>query len=238
MRKKKETPRLRNGRFALIRPNLLISRKSPELAEFVGIMLGDGNCQVIKEKSIYQIRIFGHKEDDFEYLVHYISPLFEKLFGIKPSLKFPREKNALVLFKQSKELVFTLQHFGIKAGNKTLNGTTIPKWIFEDKELLKACIRGLIDTDGCVCPKTTKHKTPTIWFNSASPKLRKSFEKAFKLLGYQVSKWSEKNKGTAKQCSIGKSSEVLRYYKEIGFHNSKHRNRFLKFCKCPGSVAG
>lgn len=194
---------------------------------------GDGNCQVIKEKSIYQIRIFGHKEDDFEYLIYYVSPLFERLFGIKPSLKFPKDKNTLVLFKQSKELVFTLQHFGLKAGNKTLNEAAIPEWIFEDKELLKACIRGLIDTDGSVYPKTLRHKTPSIWFNSASPELRKSFEKAFKVLGYQISKWSNKTNGNAKQCSIGNSKDVLRYYKEIGFHNKKHEKRFQRFIHAP-----
>ena len=39
---------------------------------------------------------------------------------------------------------------GLKPGNKIKSQTTIPKWIWKSDELLKACVRGLIDTDGSV----------------------------------------------------------------------------------------
>jgi intein/homing endonuclease len=63
---------------------------------------------------------------------------------------------AIILSKQSKNLVFTLEEIGLKAGNKSKNRTSIPNWILKDKQYSIACIRGLIDTDGSVYPKTKK----------------------------------------------------------------------------------
>ncbi|MBI4052651.1 MAG: LAGLIDADG family homing endonuclease [Candidatus Diapherotrites archaeon] len=223
----------KNGKFLPMKPKLLAKKKSAELAEIIGIMLGDGNCQVIKEKSIYQIRIIGHRGNDFDYLTNYTSGLFKKVFGTEFSIKFPKTGNAVVIFKQSKNLVHTLMHFGIKNGNKTTNGAAIPCWVLGKSGYLKACVRGLIDTDGSVYPKTRRHKTPTIWFATASPTIQSSITKAFKILGYRVSKWTQKKDRNTMQCSMGDSKEVLRYFTEIGFSNKKHINRFKKFCSAP-----
>lgn len=216
-----------------IKPRLLSFENSEELAEFVGIMLGDGNFYEQPKKSIYQIRIFGHAKDDYPYLTQYVFRLFQKLFCITPSIYFKDTKQVLVLSKQSKNLCFTLKKLGLKSGKKTVNGASFPSWIFENENYLKACIRGLIDTDGSVYPKTKKHKTPSIWFCSASPLIRRDFAKALKILGYRISKWTERKNTLCQSCSIGNSEDVIRYYKEIGFSNSKHENRFKKFCKAP-----
>lgn len=226
-------PRLKNGWFAEKKPKMLVKRKSIELAELFGILLGDGNCQVIKSRGIYQIRIFGHSIDDKNYLSKYVKRLLKRTFNVEFSVTFKKKCKAIMLSKQSKDLVYTLKKFGLNDGNKTKNNAKIPDWIFQNKKYLKACIRGLIDTDGCVYPKTRKHKTPTIWFTSASKSIRKSFTKAFKILGYKVSKWVDRKNKNVKQCSMGNSKEVLKYYKEVGFSNPKYEKRFKKFWNAP-----
>jgi len=223
----------KNSVFKPLKPKLLLNSKSEELAEFVGIILGDGNIYEKPQKSIYQTRIFGNSKDDYIYITQHVPRLFQKLFQITPEIYFKEKKRVAILSKQSKDLCFTLKWFGLKNGDKRINGASFPNWIFENEEYLKACIRGLIDTDGSVYPKTRKHKTPTIWFSSASPFLRNDFAKALKILGYRVSKWTERKNSLCQSCSIGNSEDVIKYYKEIGFSNPKHSERFKKFCYAP-----
>ena len=90
-----------------------------------------------------------------------------------------------------------------------------------------ACIRGLIDTDGSIYPKTKNHKTPTIWFSNSSPTIRRDFNKALKILGYRVSKWTAKKDRRCQGCSIGNAKDVWRYYQEIGFSNPKNVLRYI-----------
>ncbi|MCX6799486.1 MAG: hypothetical protein NTW59_05330 [Candidatus Diapherotrites archaeon] len=228
--------RAKGGKLAAHKPKkpmLLLSTPNEGLAEFIGIMLGDGSLYTIPKRSIYQIRVFGHKIDEYDYMCGKVFSLFKNLFGIEPSICTKMGKEVVVLSKQSKNLAHTLRYFGLKTGNKKNNGASIPPWVFEKEEYLRACIRGLIDTDGCVYPKTKKHKTPTIWFSSVSPGIRVSFTKALKILGYRVSKWVSRKDSDSQSCSIGSSKEVLRYYKEIGFSNPKHELRFRKFCNAP-----
>ncbi len=213
------------------KPEPLISETSVELAELFGILLGDGNLCEIPEKGIYQVRIFGHKINDYEYLTTYVKNLFKKLFNLEVSIYTRKKCKVVILSKQSKNLLYTLKSFGLESGNKVLNAK-VPKWIMDNKRYMRAFVRGLIDTDGCIYPKTRKHKTPTIWFYSASPAIRTAINKAFKTLNYSFSVWT-KTSGRCMHCSIGNSKDVLKYYQEIGFSNPKHEKRFQKFCIAP-----
>lgn len=216
---------------SVLKPKLLITKPNENLAEFIGIMLGDGNMYELQEKSIYQTRVFGHKIDDLEYMEKVVFDKFQDLFDLTPKIRRIQDKQAIIVYKGSKCLTFTLKHFGLKPGNKVTNDASIPQWVFGSKKYLEACVRGLIDTDGSVCPKTRKHKTPSIWFCNASPTIRRDFNKALKILGYRVSKWVVKKNRNSQDCSIGDSNDVWRYCKEIGFSNPKHQKRFKKFWK-------
>lgn len=214
-------------------PVILTTEHSVEMAEFLGILCGDGHCYELPSKGIYQVRIFGHLKDEHDYMTEYVFGLFKKLFNIEPAVYFRKRQNVIILSKQSKDLVHTVKNLGFKQGNKTTNGISIPPWIFENQNFLKSFIRGLIDTDGCVYPKTKNHKTPTIWFTSASPNLRNSFNKAVQSLGFPFSKWTKRKNMNGQQCSMGNAGQVLRYYSEIGFSNEKHITRFQRFCNAP-----
>ncbi len=64
--------------------------KSECLAEFIGIMLGDG-CSY-KCKAHWQVRIVCHSSE-IEY-VRYVAQLIEKLFNITPTIKQTKHANA------------------------------------------------------------------------------------------------------------------------------------------------
>ena len=214
--------RVKGGRISgsLSKPkpvHLLTDRPSSELAESIGIMLGDGSS--LMRGGYYYVRISGHSEDERDYRLHHVSPLFSRLFEVRFNLSIHKTAKELTLTKGSKDLVYTLKHWGFPPGNKKRNNVRIPSWIFESQEYLKACVRGLIDTDGSVCPITGR-KYPYIWFSSSIPNLRKTFTSAMEILGFRLAKWT--GRGTPQTC-IAKKSAIKKYFEEIGFNNPKHK---------------
>lgn len=205
---------------------ILTKTKTAEVAEICGIISGDGNIYVDGGKGIYQLRICGNSETDRDYLLGFVTNQFKKLFGVELGSYYFKTRKELIVYKQSKDLIHTLKHFGLKEGNKKIVNSKIPSWIFSDKDLMKAFIRGLIDTDGSLCPKTPSHPYPSIWYSSVIPNLRKGFDEILERLDIHRSKWTESH---APQCCIGRSADVIKYYKEIGFNNPKHIKRFQKF---------
>ncbi|MBN1160222.1 MAG: LAGLIDADG family homing endonuclease [Candidatus Diapherotrites archaeon] len=214
----------KGGKNSIHKPKgtkLLTTERSKELAEIIGIMLGDGN--VWSRKGFYYTRIAGHSIDDKDYLLNFVNPLFKKTVSIDMGTYYSKTSKEMFLTKGSKDLVYTLEHYGFKNGNKKKNNLGIPKWVFDSDDYIKACIRGLIDTDGSVSPITGRNYT-YIWFRSSIPNLRKTFSKAMEILDIRIAKWSG---GENAQTFIGSKSAILNYYKEIGFNNSKHNGRFF-----------
>ncbi len=164
-------------------PKLIIDCQSAELAEAIGILIGDGNIWV--KPGYYYLRITFNLDTDRKYALNHVLPLFKKIFGIQLNVYRYPHRRALVLSKADKDLVHTLLHFGLCAGNKKGNNIKIPDWVFESRDYLKACIRGLIDTDGSVCPITGR-KYSYIWFSSGIPALRNSFSSAMSDLNIKI----------------------------------------------------
>jgi len=200
---------------------LLVKDYSIELAEIIGIMLGDGNMW--ERKGFYYVRVCGHSTKDRKYLINHVKPLIKKIFNINMQTYKHRTNNELYLTKGSKDLVFTLKNYGLKSGDKIKNNKGIPEWVFSSNDYLKACIRGLIDTDGSVTPITNRNYT-YIWFTNKNAALRNDFERAMKILGYKISKW---NFSGTPETYIGNKKGIRKFYKEIGFNNPKHKQRFM-----------
>ncbi|MFQ6130001.1 MAG: LAGLIDADG family homing endonuclease, partial [Candidatus Hadarchaeaceae archaeon] len=194
-------------------------------------MLGDGNVYVKPNNSLYLTRVCGNLYSDREYLLTHVKPLFERVFRVTMRVYEFKAENELFLYKSNKDLVTVLLSFGSPPGDKLKNNIGIPEWILSNHSFLKACIRGLVDTDGSVYPKTPLHPAPSIWFKSAIPNLRETFRKGLLALGFHPTKWGRalswgKN---VMQCSLGRAKEVRRYYFEVGFNNPKHDKRFRRF---------
>lgn len=204
-----------------------IPNKSQKLAEFVGIMLGDGcvtECYSNeKRQHFYAARVSGHSEDDFIYLTQYVANLMNELFRSTPSYYKLRHEKEINLCFNGIEIVRFLNSIGLKSGNKKENNQGIPDWIFEKKEYMVSCLRGLIDTDGSVCPITGRDYS-NIWFKSSIPKLRENFSLIVNRLGIKTTNWSGKH---TPQIYICRKNMIRKYFKEVGFNNPKHINRFL-----------
>lgn len=74
------------------------SKENTKLAEFVGILLGDGSIGIYKCKSgkeiktQHRLQISTNSVDDKEYIL-YLEKIIEELFGIKPNKFFRKGEN-------------------------------------------------------------------------------------------------------------------------------------------------
>ncbi len=222
----------KGGRLSIgNKKKIKIPKESEELAEFYGIMLGDGNSTKIKDykKGTYMIRIVGDHRYDKDYLINYVGSLIKTLFDIEIKYGRFKETNAIFIQVHSAELIQFLEELGFKPGNKIKNRLEIPKWIFDNPLYLKRCVRGLIDTDGSIFRMSKKDKNLLrISFTNYNPKLISGCQNAFTSLGFHPSKIISK-----KQFFISKKEDIEKYLREIGFSNSKHIYRLQKFRDSP-----
>ena len=150
---------------------------SPALAEFFGIMLGDGKL------SYYQVIVtLGTKELKYS---EYVVDLIQNLFGARPKIGI-RKNGYKDVYLGSIVLTSWLKNEGL-VYNKVLSQVGAPKWIFNNSIFLEKFLKGLFDTDGSIYKLKFGVQ---ISFKNKSMPLLKSIERALKILGYRPSKVS------------------------------------------------
>ncbi|MEK6935370.1 MAG: LAGLIDADG family homing endonuclease [Nanoarchaeota archaeon] len=204
-----------------------IPNRTKELAELFGILLGDGNIQRTSGYKLgtYNIKIVGHSILDKEYLLNFVKPLVENLFNVKVRVYESKTCKGLNIVADSRRIVDFFEKEGFKAGDKIRNQVAIPNWIKENPEFLAACLRGLHDTDGCFY-KLTNQNSYQIGFTNHNSTLLHDSRNGLLSLGIGVSKIMDNRKYV-----ITKKSEIAKFYKSIGFHNSKHLNKIRAYFK-------
>jgi hypothetical protein len=194
-------------------------KKIPDLAEFIGIMMGDGTM------STYHIGITLNAIDDAEYAI-FVTKLIKKLFNVHPKIYKRKNKNAVVITVARKLLVEHLHSLGLPIGNKIKQGLDIPKWILDSPEFAKSCLRGLVDTDGSVFTHTYRSKMKIyrykkISFTSASPTLLISVQKI-------LTQNNIRSHISKSNLRIGSKTCVERYFSYISSNNTKHLKRIAE----------
>lgn len=216
-----KTHKLLNTDFQLLE-KIHKPKKSNELAELVGIMLGDGNI------SKYQVKVFLNLIDDIEY-AEYVSKLFNFLFKVNSSIyKFPKHTTAEVVVSR-KKLVKFLNSLGLPIGNKIRQKINIPSWIKDNPDFRKWCIRGLFDTDGCVYADrhsidNKNYSSLNLAITSASTNLLLGVSNILKEEGFSPT-------FSGISVRLRKSEQVVRFFDKIGSSNPKNLKRFVQFQK-------
>ncbi len=203
-----------------------IPRKSKLLAEFIGILLGDGHI------AQYQVTVTLSSEEK-EY-IHYVSNLIKKLFGVVVGITKQKQKKAVTIVINRRLVVDFCQEFGFEMGNKVTHQVDIPNWIKENKTFSKECIRGLFDTDGCFFNHNyivggKRYSYLKIAFTSASAPLRLSVREILINFGFNVRMSKVRKNSNGRDIRIEDSQYVQRYIKEIGSHNQKHIDKIKKW---------
>jgi hypothetical protein len=185
------------------------------LAEFLGIMLGDGGI------GPYQISISLNATTDADY-VDFVVDVIIRLFDLIPSQT--TRKNACNIVVSSIGLIEFLCQKGLVRGNKVTHQVTLPAWIFQDLDFVKASLRGLMDTDGSIYRAShtiagTKYEHACLCFRNYSKPLLDSFHYILKNLGYHPTMGHNR-------VYLYRQKEIKRYFDEIGTHNPKHFKRY------------
>jgi len=192
---------------------------SRKLAEFVGIVMGDGGL------TNSQLYISCNSRDDSEY-AFFVRDLVKSLFDVPVSIRYPKDALVMELVVSRRNLIKFCRHkLGLRVGNKLKQGLDIPPWIKCNVNFRRACVRGLFDTDGCIFYERHKIKDKVYsyqrWnFTSASPQLRESVNNFLRYIGFT-------SKIKNNRCvQIEDKDEIKRYFNVIGTHNPKHLRRF------------
>ncbi len=198
---------------------VLKPKRTTSLAELIGVFMGDGSL------STYQATVTLHHHDDIEY-AQFVSKLIQQTCDVMPRTYHYPEKSVVVVTVSRKQFVDHLHKLGLPIGNKIKQNIDIPDWIRKNLSMSKACLRGLIDTDGClfVHRYTSKNKSYSykkLQFTSSSPTLLRSVSEILASLGI-----SSRICGT--DVRIDKRSDVDAYFKVVGSHNAKHLKRYAQ----------
>lgn len=196
-------------------------KKSIELAEFTGILMGDGG---ITER---QITITLNHIDDKEYS-KFVIKLIIKLFGVKPSVYHDIKNSVNDIVISRTELVKFFVLLGLPIGNKVKQQIDIPGWIKINGNFLIACLRGLVDTDGCVIRHSytvnkKNYNYKKLAFSSQSKPLIKTVYDFLKKMGF-----SARITKDGKNVRIESKNDVKKYFKIIDSHNPKHLRKYHK----------
>lgn len=202
---------------------------SEKLAEFIGIVLGDGGL------TPGQCEISLHMMDDREYAEH-VRRLINELFGdCASTCSYPRH-NVIRVAVNGKQFINILASFGLMSGNKVRHQVDIPDWIKVNPGYLKACMRGLYDTDGTAF--THKHVVAGhryvhfgVGFCSASSPLLNSFAEGMRQFGLEPH-------FNSKNIFCYGAQHSKQFFKIFAPHNPKYERRLVNYLSSGGSCIG
>ena len=209
-----------------IRKNLTLPIKpSKELAEFIGILIGDGYIGYYEKYNNHILEISGHSELDLNYLNIYVRDLIKNLFNINSSYTSRKDQNASRVRVCSKGLVQYLEQINFVKGKK--EQIRIPYWIISDRELMIHFLKGIVDTD---CSVHFRKKYPIINFTSKSKPLIATISDFIKKEGFIVGKFYKEerinkqrdNSSTVYRIFLNGHKNFNLWMNLINFRNEKH----------------
>lgn len=218
-RKFREDPEFAKRLGFKLRTPMKLPSYSPELAEFIGIMLGDGYIKTNKT----QLGISLNSETDYTYAL-YVQGLIKKLFNLDSSICNDGRHKSVTVLVSSRNLVEFMIDKGLKAGDKVINQVGIPGWVGLQEEYRAACLRGLMDTDGSFYSYSHRvngkiYRNYALDFTNHSLPLLKDIKDI--LIDIGCSPTSAKFKVV-----LHKKKDITRYIGIVGTSNPSRRDKF------------
>ena len=192
---------------------VVLPKKSEALAEFIGIFLGDG------ELRSHYIAIYLNSISDNKY-IEYVKCLCTKLFkGATVTCNKKKHENCVRIQISSVIVVRFLLKMGLKPKK-------IPEWINSRNTYIKACIKGLFDTEGSISFKQYKTKNgislyKQLNFRNANMNLIRFVRDKLKLFGFRPTM------SLRRSLYISTHDDIDLFRKKIGFGNDKLIKRSL-----------
>lgn len=201
------------------------------LAEFIGIMLGDGSIGIyntkagnkIKKHHVVKITLDSRNKQ----YIDYVSNLMKEVLNVEPRLYFKKNENAVDICTFRKEKInYILNNIGLKISPKW-NNMEIPKQFFK-RELHPYLLRGLFDKDGSVTIFNNNGIIyPRIKIKICPSPAQKKFIVILNQLGFNY-KIQNLDKGEIRIRISGKK-ELKKWFDIVGSSNQLYINKAKQF---------
>lgn len=193
-------------------------RKSNLLAEFVGLLLGDGSL------GENRVSVYLNSKADKDY-AQFVKKITKYLFGVSFKVRERKGWNVLVIYEYGVNLVKYLKKIGLEPGDKTKNQVAVPEWIKGNVGYRKSCLRGLMDTDGGIFLHRYKinekqYQYRKLCFTNRSLPLLSFVENTLTILQLNP---KPSYKLDNKKVWIYNKRGVMGYLKTVGTHNPRLR---------------
>lgn len=190
-------------RLGKIRSSYPELSKNGDLAELVGVTLGDGNIAVFPRTEAITIAS-NAKNKGFIGRYAY---LLKKVFSQKATINKPSRGCVRIRIYQG----YISKRMNIPAGSRKGKNIRIPKWILNNEDFLVRYLRGLYEAEGsfCVHKPTCTYK---FLFSNKNKSLLGNVYRALVILGFHPNKSGHK-------VQISRKKEVYEIKKLIKFRH-------------------
>jgi len=199
--------------------------ENSDLAEFVGLMLGDGSiakyeCKTGDGSTNIQRCVKLTISSNEERFCDYLFGLFEQLFDVTPNYRKRKGENTVDIRTYRKQLFeFLTQDLGLKLAPKWDKAEIPPIYMCE--EYRRDVLRGYFDTDGSVV-LTDNNGTlyPRLEMKICPSPMQSQFEKILEQENFRFGSY-DIGKGKVRIQMNGKN-QLNKWMDKIGFKNAKH----------------
>lgn len=177
-------------------------KKNGDLAELIGVTLGDGHICVYPRSE--ELRIISNANNPG--FVQRYSKIIEKVFGKKPYTRsYSNSKSVRIGFYEK----YISKRLGVPTGDRGKAINKIPDWILADKKYILRYLRGLYEAEGsfCVHKPTYTHK---FLFSGANSSMIKNVHFLMTKLGFHPHI-------STNQVQISRKEEVYKAMKLLKF---------------------
>ena len=136
----------RAGKIKSEYPDLV---KDGDLAELIGVTLGDGH--ICRHERCESLRIVGNS-NNLEFALRYAA-IIERVFSKRPAVAKRKNSNAITVTFYERNISSRLD---IPTGNRKDYPFVLPNWIRSDRSMQIRFLRGLYEAEGSLC-----HHAPT-----------------------------------------------------------------------------
>jgi hypothetical protein len=177
--------------------------KAGELAELIGVVLGDGNiCKFLRTESL---EIAGNSNN--KGFIRRYGRIVEKVFSKKPTItKLPTNCIKIRIYQKN-----ISKRLNIPAGARGKIDFSIPSWILNNKEFLISYLRGLYEAEGSFCIHKPTY-TYKFLFSNKNESLLNNVFRGMKILGFHPHR-------SGYQVQISKKKEVYNAKKLLRFRS-------------------
>lgn len=184
-------------------PNL---RKDGDLAELIGVILGDGHIEKFPRTEAVTI---SSNANNVGFIDRY-SKLLGNIFGKKPNSARMSGVNCVRIRIFQKNIS---KRLGIPLGARRYKKVSVPRWIFNKKEYIVRYLRGLYEAEGSFCIHAPTSTYKLLFSNRNEFMLRNVF-RLMKHLGFHPHRSKSKY-----SIQISRREEVYKAIKLLKFRS-------------------